>query len=207
MPRKKKSLAEKRAENALHAKNYYRRKNPKKVLHLNFPYLLPYWNKWQPHLVRQLLKYRGISIREMELKYDVISKGTFFDWEESEFSLTGELLQSLTSFAESQGWWSIYPFPPKVVLVLARTAKDMITFCTYYNIPIGEARWIRTPRQLKPYLYTQVKWIAVPNVKKLNGLHLHPVLTRFAKCCASTQKRESVMWKPLIGSRRAVPQA
>lgn len=192
----------KRMRNAEYQRKYYWRKKNKTRKIPNFPHLLPYWDKWTPQLFRLMLRYAGLSFDRFE---HVIYKKTFFSWEKEGFELNADLLQAITVEAEKLGWWHIAPFPPKLILVLARTPKDMISFCEYFRIPVGGARWIRHPRQLRDYTYTQVTSIAISNVKHLKGLHRHPVVLRFHRRCCRFQKRESLWWKPERGSSRSIP--
>lgn len=187
---------------AYYSRLYYYRKKRKKLQGVCFPHLLPYWDGWTPPLVRLMMKYMGWGIADIE---DIIWHQTFDMWEKGEIEVYPHFHQHLTTIAEEAGWWHYAPFPPKVVLVLARTAKDMVAFSNHYRFKLGEARWIPHPRYLKYYTYRQVRWIAVTNVKHLKGLHNHPVVQRFARRCSSIQKRPTVMWKPRIGEKRIVP--
>lgn len=183
-------------------RRYWRNKRAQRSIP-NFPYLLPYWRGWTPMLFRQMLRFTGYSFDRFQ---HIIYKKTFFRWEAGEFELNPDLLQAITTEAEKHGWWHYHAFPPKVVLVLAREPKEMIAFCHYFRPQPEEVRWIRTPRQLKDYTYTQVKWIAISNTKRLRGLHLHPAIKRFGRRCARFQKRETVFWKPTLGAKRSIPK-
>lgn len=191
-----------KAKRAFYSRKSYNKKwKERNTVRPPFRHLLPYWGKWTPDIYQQMLYFSGLTVEGME---DVIDQKTHWRWKKEEISLNHDIIQRITHLAEQEGFWHVYAFPPKLVLVLARTAKDMHSFCEYFRIPVGQARWIRHPRQLKPYTPKQVLWVAVSNVKYLQGLHAHPVVRRFVRRCERVQGR-SVWWKPELGSKREIP--
>lgn len=182
---------------------YWRKKREGRGWHL-FPFLLPIWRKWTPERYRRMTRDLGYTLDY--LHSSVLSKNTLRLWEESEdFAPNNNILIRMTMFAEDNGWWHIYPFPPKVILVLARTAKQQIAACQYWRLQPEETRWIRTLSQLKNFTPRQVVWvIAAGKERDCPPLIAHPLARRFLRACQEAQGR-SVLWKGGSGVKRVVP--
>ena len=182
---------------------YWRKKRMARAWH-PFPFLLPLWRKWTPERYRRMVRDLGFTLDY--LHSSVLSKNTLRLWEENkDFIPSDNLLIRMTIFAEDHGWWHIYPFPPKVILVLARTAKEMVAASHYWRLQPEQTRWIRRLDQLKNFTPNQVLWVIGARGKRdCPSMISHPFARSYCRLCARVQGR-MVLWEGKRGAKREVP--